>query len=174
MIKKFIKIAFGFLTVILIIEILFLLFPSTQYSFLFKKNGKNNKQLTSLINEKFSNESSNYLLSTLAIINRNTITSLTITTEADGVIERMNLNGGVLPDNIPYNIRFDIKNLRDPLPTTFYYNSNDANKIRVVKYFDGKEEEIPITNIKIGDKIKIREIFDLKQNQIKEIKIINY
>lgn len=115
----------------------------------------------------------NIALTSLRNINSDILTSSVLTNTYEGIIVDIVSNEGILPTvNFQYKLKLTLKGYN--LTNTFYYNEKDLSILKVVEQYGGTEKPIQINNLKINDKIIIKEIIDLIkdfESNLTELKI---
>lgn len=150
--RKLLLFLFYILLVIVILEAVYLLVSSRPKKLTNQANlPSQNSQVSPSPNQDFAINPR--VLRYLQVLPANILLSSNLTNVYQGEILEINRKGGILPPAFQYQIKLTIKN-NNSSTTPFYFNQNNLKRIKGT----------PISSLKVGDKIKLQETIDLRED----------
>ncbi len=105
-------------------------------------------------------------IESLKSIRKDTLTSITLMTQSQGIITQIDKDGIVARYNYKYKYKIKIKTGGRGNPSlTIFINEQDLKVIKSTQITPGKEIPITLTDLKIGDEIIIKNLYDLTKKQ---------
>lgn len=185
MTQKILTVIFFLLLIVLLTEAGFIFFNKTKTNLIknpdvvvrkltayeqFKKD--NIDSYTKLVNQKFTPEETKFYKNTFSMNGEKLYSSLTLQNELDGTIENISFKNGAFSPAAKYDFTFLLKMENYPKGIIIYYSSEDVKAIEVIDQTTPETKILKLSDLKNGDKAKIKETYDLKQFHLIKAEII--
>lgn len=126
-----------------------------------EKSNNSNSQNKSTASDSIQLSPMRSSLNYLRILNQDVVSSSILANQYLGEVLNVNNQGGAMAgSNFNYQMSISIKGSDNGL-NTFFYTSDDLVKMKVTRSVNGKEIPAKLEDIKVSEKIIIKEVLDL-------------